>query len=91
MSGAHQAEVAKCWMDVANSGGAVGFPFTPVDLETVDVDSLNDPSAFMEKFRQLWGGTPNHGLDYITRGTNFGTQHFFSPDAFGLATWLGPQ
>lgn len=35
MSGAQQAEVAKCWMDVANSGGAVGFPFTPVDLETV--------------------------------------------------------
>jgi GNAT superfamily N-acetyltransferase len=24
-------------MDVANSGGAVGFPFTPVDLETVVV------------------------------------------------------
>jgi ribosome biogenesis GTPase / thiamine phosphate phosphatase len=41
--------------------------------------------------RQLWGGTPNHGLDDITQGTNFGTQHFFSPDAFGLATWLGPQ
>jgi GNAT superfamily N-acetyltransferase len=35
LSAAHQVEVAKCWMDVANGGGAVGFPFTPVDLETV--------------------------------------------------------
>jgi len=28
-------EVARCWMDVANNGGAVGFPFTPVDIEAV--------------------------------------------------------
>lgn len=29
------ADVAQVWMDVANSGGAVGFPLTPVDLSTV--------------------------------------------------------
>lgn len=28
-------EIARCWMDVANDGGAVGFPFIPVDLPAV--------------------------------------------------------
>jgi GNAT superfamily N-acetyltransferase len=28
-------EVTRCWMDVANNGGAVGFPFPPIDIETV--------------------------------------------------------
>ncbi|MGI9016187.1 MAG: GNAT family N-acetyltransferase [Euzebya sp.] len=30
-----QAEVARCWMDVSNAGGAVGFPFLPVGLDKV--------------------------------------------------------
>ncbi len=29
-------EVARCWMDVANDGGAVGFPYIPVDLPVVE-------------------------------------------------------
>jgi GNAT superfamily N-acetyltransferase len=28
-------EIARCWMDVANTGGAVGLPFVPVELEAV--------------------------------------------------------
>jgi len=28
-------EIARCWMDVANAGGAVGFPFTPVAMPVV--------------------------------------------------------
>jgi GNAT superfamily N-acetyltransferase len=31
----HRREIANCWMDVANSGGAVGFPFPPVCIEEV--------------------------------------------------------
>ena len=26
--------LAQCWMEVANAGGAVGFPFPPIDLAT---------------------------------------------------------
>jgi GNAT superfamily N-acetyltransferase len=35
MSDSLKVEVANCWLDVANSGGAVGFPFTPVGYDTV--------------------------------------------------------
>jgi predicted GNAT family N-acyltransferase len=35
MSDSLKVEVANCWMDVANGGGAVGFPFTPVGYDTV--------------------------------------------------------
>lgn len=28
-------KIAHCWMDVANDGGAVGFPFIPVDITVV--------------------------------------------------------
>jgi GNAT superfamily N-acetyltransferase len=31
----HRGEIAHCWMDVANAGGAVGFPFQPVALDEV--------------------------------------------------------
>lgn len=47
-----------------------------------DVDSLGDASDWMNKHSKLWGGTPNHGYGYITRGTSFGVEHFFSKDVF---------
>lgn len=28
-------QIAQCWMDVANDGGAVGFPFVPVEIGVV--------------------------------------------------------
>lgn len=67
------------------------FSLDTSQLRHVDVDSLADPSDFMSKYSQLWGGTPSHGADYITRGTQFGTQHYFSPNAFGSASWGGPR
>ncbi len=67
------------------------FSLDTSNLRHVDVDSLADPGAFMSKFSQLWEGTPNHGLDYITRGTGRGVQHYFSPSAFRSATWIGPR
>lgn len=51
-------------------------------MRHLDVDSLANPSAFMQKYSSLWGGTPNHGYEYVTRGTNFGTEHFFSSSVF---------
>jgi GNAT superfamily N-acetyltransferase len=29
------SRIARCWQEVSNAGGAVGFPFPPVELETV--------------------------------------------------------
>jgi hypothetical protein len=51
-------------------------------MRTIDVDSLPEPSAFMRKHSSLWGGTPNHGYEYVTRGTNIGTEHFFGSSMF---------
>jgi GNAT superfamily N-acetyltransferase len=28
-------KIARCWQEVSNAGGAVGFPFPPVEMETV--------------------------------------------------------
>src|ERR1700728_274585 len=28
-------QLAKCWQDVSNAGGAVGFPFPPVEFDEV--------------------------------------------------------
>jgi GNAT superfamily N-acetyltransferase len=35
ISDSHRSELANCWMEVANSGGAVGFPFLPVAIAAV--------------------------------------------------------
>ena len=52
-------------------------------FRSLDIDSLADPEAFMSKHSQLWGGTPNHGFEHLTRGTQFGTEHFFDKSVFG--------
>lgn len=89
------ADDASSYAAVLESRGACvqvcEFSIDTSNLRHVDVESLADPAAFMSKYSQLWGGTPSHGLDYITRGTQFGTQHYFSPNAFGSATWMGPR
>lgn len=41
-------------------------------------------SGFMERSSLLWGGDANHGLDYISRPTARGTEHFFSSSVFHL-------
>jgi len=60
-------------------------------LSRLDVDSLANPGAFMEKHSALYGGTPNHGFDYITRGTQFGTEHFFGAGIFNRLSFGGPR
>jgi RHS repeat-associated protein len=47
-----------------------------------NVDGLSNPEAWMGRYSRLFGGTPDHGLQYIQRGTNFGTEHFFCKDVF---------
>lgn len=47
LSGRLRDELGACWMDTTNAGGAVGFPFPPVDRDEVRpaVDQLADEVA----------------------------------------------
>jgi hypothetical protein len=48
--------------------------------------SMSDDAAtsFMERYSLLWGGDASHGLDYISRPTARGTEHYFSSGIFHL-------
>jgi GNAT superfamily N-acetyltransferase len=50
-----RAEVANCWMEVANSGGAVGFPFPPVSHQTV-VDAVQQLALEIEQGAVIFFG-----------------------------------
>ena len=54
------------------------------EFKSLNVDSLGDDeaAAWMERYSKLWGGTPEHGLEYIQRGTNIGVEHFFDKSIF---------
>ncbi|WP_437735373.1 contractile injection system protein, VgrG/Pvc8 family [Sorangium sp. So ce1335] len=54
-----------------------------------DVDSLGDEGAeaWMSRYSRLFDGTPDHGLEYITRGTNLGTEHYFATSVDHLLRW----
>jgi hypothetical protein len=58
-------------------------------FKSLNIDSLADPEAFLSKYSELWGGTPNHGFEYLTRGTQFGTEHFFDSSVFGRLNFGG--
>jgi hypothetical protein len=47
------------------------------------VDSLPDADAWMERYSKVWGGVPDHGSEYIQRGTRVGVEHFFDKSIFG--------
>ncbi|UHA73171.1 DUF6531 domain-containing protein [Paenibacillus sp. 481] len=45
-----------------------------------DVDGLGSDDAvndWLNRYSKLTDGAPDHGYDYITRGTNFGKENFF--------------
>ncbi len=52
------------------------------NLKKLRVDSLPDPEKWMSKYSKLWGGVPDHGLEYITRETAIGREHFFHKSIF---------
>ena|SRR5437762_12523983 len=55
-------------------------------FQRLDIDSLSEEDAetWMARYSQLWGGTPDHGLEYIQRSTQFGVEHFFARSVFHL-------
>ncbi|MDG4765729.1 polymorphic toxin-type HINT domain-containing protein [Solwaraspora sp. WMMD406] len=55
-------------------------------LRQAHLGTMSDDAAtaFMEQNSLLWGGNAGHGLDYISRPTARGTEHFFSSGIFDL-------
>jgi hypothetical protein len=51
--------------------------------------SDDEATAFMEQNSLLWDGDASHGLDYISRPTNRGTEHYFSSNVFDLLDFGG--
>ncbi|SFF60433.1 hypothetical protein, partial [Thermoflexibacter ruber] len=57
-------------------------------LRQLDIDSLTNPEEWLSKYSKLWGGIPNHGLQYIIRGTGEAMrgakEHFFHHTIFSF-------
>jgi len=51
--------------------------------------SDDDATAFMERNSLLWDGNAGHGLDYISRPTARGTEHYFSSNIFHMLDFGG--
>lgn len=58
-------------------------------MRSVNIDSLENPEDFMSKYSQLWDGTPNHGYDWVMRGTQFGQENYFSSSVFDMLRFGG--
>ena len=56
------------------------------ELNQAHLGSMSDDEAtsFMERYSLLWDGDASHGLDYISRPTARGIEHFFSSDVFDM-------
>jgi len=53
--------------------------YNQVNLTTL---SDNEQNAFLEQQSKLYGGTPDTSIDYIQRGTKYGTEHYFNKTVF---------
>ena len=88
---------AQAYQNALTSQGASGLEIVPFEvsagdlasMRSLNIDLLPDAEAFLGKFSQLWGGTPDHGYDLLMRGTQFGTEHFFSKSVYDLLNFLG--
>ncbi|MFG1992112.1 RHS repeat-associated core domain-containing protein [Actinoplanes sp. NPDC048988] len=60
-------------------------------LKQAHLGSMSDDeaTAFMEQNSLLWDGDAGHGLDYISRPTARGTEHYFSSKVFHLLDFGG--
>ena len=60
------------------------------NFKSINIDNLPDfaQEEFMNKYSRLYGGIPDHGYEYIQRGTNFGVEHFFSYTIFEFLNFL---
>jgi hypothetical protein len=47
-----------------------------------DVDLAPNPDAWLDRYSALRGGTSDHGYQYVTRGTQYGTEHYFHKSVF---------
>lgn len=83
---------AEAYANVLASHGRANLEIMPFNvsesglasMRSINIDNLPNPEDFLSKYSQLWGGIPNHGYDWIMRGTQFGTENFFSKSVFQL-------
>jgi GNAT superfamily N-acetyltransferase len=55
-------KVARCWQEVSNAGGAVGFPFPPVEMETVMTAAEEMVNSLNPLLRRLLIATVDNAL-----------------------------
>ena len=62
----------------------MGLQVNTRSLKSINVNLLNDAgqTLFMEQHSLLWGGSTNHGFEYIIRGTAMGNEHYFHSSIF---------
>jgi hypothetical protein len=54
--------IARCWMDVSNAGGAVGFPFPPVAIDEVSSATEKMLASLEQPLNRLLIGTVGEDL-----------------------------
>ena len=52
------------------------------NFRQLNVAELPNPSLWMNQNSKLWGGVPNHNLQYLTRPTEIGVEHFFHDSTY---------
>jgi GNAT superfamily N-acetyltransferase len=59
---ARLSQIARCWQEVSNAGGAVGFPFPPVELDAVLTKTKEMVSSLDPLIRRLLIATVDEEL-----------------------------
>jgi GNAT superfamily N-acetyltransferase len=57
-----RSQIARCWQEVSNAGGAVGFPFPPVDMDEIIEATEEMVSSLDPLLRRLLVATVNEDL-----------------------------
>jgi GNAT superfamily N-acetyltransferase len=55
-------QIARCWQEVSNAGGAVGFPFPPVEIDEVIEVTEELVTSLEPRLRRLLVATVNEDL-----------------------------
>jgi len=92
-----EAEAYRTLLRATASGQAdlemIAFQVSNADLRSLrQLDrtllSGEQDENWLNRYSSLWGGTPDHGLEYIKRGTRFGVEHFFHKSVFRLLHFM---
>ncbi|MEP7289912.1 MAG: hypothetical protein ABI947_29555 [Chloroflexota bacterium] len=88
-------ESAKAYWALKTTRGITGLEIVSFEVDSealanlnqINVDSLADPDAFLDRYSSLRNATPDHGYEYIIRGTQLGNENFFASSIFHLLSF----